>query len=339
MKNIFRVPVDYVNYKSSIESGKNFNWIKKFLTEEEIRKIEPLSISEKNLKYWGSTPGLSNLRSWGKMEAGDEVLFYREGDYIALGKVGTKINNQKLAEATWGLRKDRLTWQLIYFFVDIKEFKIDSDLVNQALGYSAGPVMGFSAIGEKTAEPIIAKFGGFSKFLEDFKIIKDKKEIKNWSLKSKLIEKPEEAEYFLLDLGKLKKQRTYSPDFGKSAFGKKLRELCDYTSVTDFLPPNVVNVVKYIDVLWFEDHFPHQAFEVIHKVGMQDAFVRFQKLKQSYRSSSLHIVGPSEKEGEFEKIRKKFDLISDEVKFNSYDQLIEMHSSLVEAQERERSFL
>jgi len=332
MKNIFRIPVDHEHYRVSIKDGKSFGSIKKFLIDEEIEKIKPLSASG-NLKYWGSTPGSSNLRFWGRMEPGDEVIFYREGDYIGLGIVGATINNEKLAEYTWGRRNDGLTWQLIYFFLNIEEFKIDSSLLNQALGYSAGPVMGFSAIGEKTAKPIIEKFGGLSIFLKDFKIAKEEE------IEQKIIQKPEEAEYFLLDLGKLMERKTYSPDWGRTAFGKRLEELCDFTTVDDFLPPKIVDTAKYIDVLWFENHSPEYAFEVIHKSGMQDAFVRFQNLNQFFKSSNLHIIGPLDIEGEFEKIRRKFTNISDVVKFNSYNNLIELHSSFVEVREKRENFL
>jgi len=331
MKNIFRLPVDYSHYKISIEEGKDFDWIKKFLTLDEIKNIESLSVSGK-LKYWGSTPGSSNFRFWERMEPGDEVIFYREGKYIGLGIVGAKINNKELAEATWGIRKDGLTWQLVYFLIDIKKFEIDSSILNQSLGYSAGPVMGFSAISEKTAKPIIAKFGGISKFLEDFKLTKGKE------VEQQLIQKPEEAEYFLLDLGKLIGAKTFSPDFGRSAFGKKLAELCDYTSILELLPPKIVDTARYIDVLWFTNHSPDYAFEVIHHTGMQDAFVRFQNLKQFFRSSSLYIIGPLEVEGDFEKVRRKFTSLSDEVKFNSYNNLIELHSSVVESEEKKRNF-
>lgn len=332
MRNIFRAPVDYDHYRTSIEEGKSFDWVKQFLTEEEIKKIAPLSTAG-NLKYWGSTPGSSNLRFWERMEPSDEVIFYRNGKYIGLGIIGVKINNKKLAAATWGIRKDGFTWQLIYFFIDVKSFEIDSNLLNQALGYSGGPVMGFSAMGEKTAKPIIAKFGGLSNFLKNLKI---QREIEK-EIEQRIIQKPEEAEYFLLDLGKTMELKTYSPDWGKTAFGRQLKELCDYIAVDEFLPPKIVNIVKYIDVLWFENHSPEYAFEVIHRTGMQDAFVRFQNLRQFFKSN-LYIVGPVENEGEFEKIRRKFISISSDVRYNSYNDLIELHSSVIEAEEKKDKF-
>src|SRR5438046_895219 len=115
-KHIFRVPVDVVHFKDTIETGRPYTTILPFFPAAEKLK----NIAENGVvRYWGTMPGVSNNRVFKLMQEGDELLFYRWGRYIALANVACSLVNPALARWSWGETHDKTTWELIYFLRDV----------------------------------------------------------------------------------------------------------------------------------------------------------------------------------------------------------------------------
>lgn len=162
-KHIFRVPVDSQHFKDTIEVGKPYAELLPFLpVEDQLKKIA----KEGKVRYWGSQPGQSNQRTFKQLAKGDELLCYRSGKYIALATIAFSLINPALARYSWGETKNKTTWELIYFFSDVKLIDVKASVISQAFGYKSGLVMGFSMIEEKTANRFMAMNGSVASFLQ-----------------------------------------------------------------------------------------------------------------------------------------------------------------------------
>lgn len=101
MKNIFRVPVDNQHFRDTIEEGKPIDEIINFLTGEDRASLQRIS-KDGIVRYWGSLPGEANKRNFKKLGAGNELLCYRSGQYIALAKIAFRSILPNLAKYSWG---------------------------------------------------------------------------------------------------------------------------------------------------------------------------------------------------------------------------------------------
>src|SRR5258708_5604601 len=136
-QHIFRVPVDSQHFKDTIAAGKPYNGGLPFLpAEDQLQKIA----KEGRVRYWGSLPGESNKRTFKLLTAGDELLCYRSGKYIALATIAFSLINPGLARYSWGETKQKTTWELIYFFQDVRLIDVKATSISQELGYKSGLV-------------------------------------------------------------------------------------------------------------------------------------------------------------------------------------------------------
>ena len=166
MKNIFRVPVDEKHFTDTIEKGKAYHQINRFLTFTEREKITKIS-DDLVFQYWGSIAGASNQRTFTRIQEGDEISFYRAGKYIGIATIAFSTINSLLAPYSWGERKDKATWELIYFLKDVQIISVAAKTVNKAFGYKENaPVMGFSMVSEEIAKQFFEKYGSVADFVK-----------------------------------------------------------------------------------------------------------------------------------------------------------------------------
>lgn len=329
MKSIFRAPVDHQHFKDTIEQGKPLDEVVQYLSGEDRAKLSRIT---KNglVKYWGSIPGEANTRNFKKLKEDDELLCYRSGHYIALCFIGFKTENKELARHSWGETEAGKTWELIYFFKEVNLFKIDSSAINSKFGYKDGPVMGFSALSENKANEFLAKYNSVKRLVDSLgeeQKIEDKihKEISKITINS-----PYEAQYYLVDLGNQLEFDTFVPasDAGRKAFDKKLIELITVreTDLQDYVAPVALDPISHIDVIWFKNHYqPKFFFEVVHKTGMSEAFLRLDLAIKHYEFSKARVVGKKDDETEYEKAMRLWSGPKDFL-YRDYDQLTKVHS-------------
>lgn len=330
MSNIFRVPVDNQHFKDTIEAGKSFKEVVDFLSGEERAELQRIS-RDGFIRFWGSLPGEANKRNFQKMAAGDELLCYRSGDYIALCKVAFTTINKNLAKYAWGEAETGNTWELIYFFSAVSSFKIDSSIINKEFGFADGPVMGFSAIADEKAKTFLTKYSSVSSFLDQLGLQKDLGNKISEEIAKLKINSPFEAQFYLVDLGNQLGFDTYVPptDAGRAAFGKKLDELVTIRKndlIVNVIPA-IFDPLSNIDVVWFKGNFkPQYFYEVIHSTGMNEAFARLKAVVDRYETAKTRVVGSKEKFTEFEKSRRLYFPDSGHIAYKQYDDLIDAHS-------------
>ncbi len=344
MKNIFRMPVDHVHYKDTIENGKKIQEIEKFISKEERHALEKCLIDEK-LKYWGSLPGASNTRNWDILKEGDEILGYREGEYICLAIVGYKTRNKKLAEYSWGTTEVGSTWEYMYFFKQVTFFKIENEKINTQFGFKPGPVMGFNIISPKTSEPILAKFGSVKNLIDEVAGLPFSKEHLEKKIKQIQIASSFEAQYYLVDLGNSLKFDTYVPmnDASRTVFGKKINEIAtlNYNDIEKWTVPNLLSDLKLIDVIWFEVGCrPAYMYEVVHKAKdtLHKGLERMHLVQHQFSYAKPRIVGPEEMEFVFNNDLRRFPGLKNP-SFKNYEQLFEAHTASVDYNKVVNQFL
>jgi hypothetical protein len=166
MKNIFRVSVDIEHFTDTIEKGKVYTQLLPFVTPIEKKCLAEIA-QHGVLRYWGSIAGISNQKTFMRIQQGDEILFYRAGKYIAIATIAFSTINSLLARYSWGERKDKATWELMYFLKDAQIISVEAKIVNKAFGYKENaPVMGFSMVSEQITSQFVSTYGSVADFVK-----------------------------------------------------------------------------------------------------------------------------------------------------------------------------
>jgi hypothetical protein len=138
-----------------------------------------------------------------------------------------------------------------------------------------------------------------------------------------------------LELGNFEQFDTYTPDptatFKDNILLSNLRTM---NSLPLFTYQEIVEVVKRIDVLWFNKKgfkFPKRAFEVVDSIGtLGDALTRTYQLIEF--DLDFHIIGSTESEKKFrDRITKEpFIRITNRYKYQSYEEIIDYYNKRLE---------
>ena len=326
MANIFRAPADYQHFKDTIEDGRSVDETKSFLHEDEKSRLERI-VKNGVVRYWGSLIGESNSRNFEKLQAGDEILFYRTGHYIALCKIAFTTINPKLARHSWGETETGKTWELVYFFSDVRLFKIDSGLINSEFGFKDGPVMGFSAISKDTLAKFQSKYDSVDVLIRRLGIEEEIDKSIHEEISRIAIKSPYEAQFYLVDLGNQLEFETYVPasDAGRLVLDKYLNEFITVRKeeLKDYVAPAVLNPLSNIDVIWFKNNYqPKYFYEVIHKTGWSEALLRLDLVTKHYELAKARIVGSRENKIEYGNVLHRWSGPKNNISYRNYDQLI-----------------
>jgi len=138
-----------------------------------------------------------------------------------------------------------------------------------------------------------------------------------------------------LELGNFEQFDTYTPDptatFKDNILLSNLRTM---NSLPLFTYQEIVEMVKRIDVLWFNKKgfkFPKRAFEVVDSIGtLGDALTRTYQLVEF--DLDFHIIGSKENEGKFKgRITKEpFIRVASRYKYQSYEEIIDYYNKRLE---------
>lgn len=149
--------------------------------------------------------------------------------------------------------------------------------------------------------------------------------------------KPEgEHSYYqglLVELGNLKKQRTFVPkqDRGRTFLSKRLGDMVTVDDIYPFTYEDVVRRAATVDVIWFDERkMPTEFIEVENTTDMHSAFLKFVLLSGFH--SVFRIVSPAPRKQEFaSKIaHPSFSTVATRTRFTSYDLVSEMHTKASE---------
>lgn len=99
-----------------------------------------------------------------------------------------------------------------------------------------------------------------------------------------------EAEFILLKLGQILGYDTYSSDRNKYAWGYKLEDFISLDAIPQFIILSLLDTIKNIDVIWFEDEFPVCCFELEHTTGVTTGLLHLYQTNQL--NTKLFVIAP-----------------------------------------------
>lgn len=125
-KNVFLVPFDLENYERTLASELEL--------EEYPDRPEPLKGYE-SVRFWGVRDGTRNLQVFERMEPGDLLLFYYDGQYIAMGFVGQTFEDEFgwASETFW----DGAPAYHLYTVTEFVSLDLGRGVINDIFEYNA----------------------------------------------------------------------------------------------------------------------------------------------------------------------------------------------------------
>lgn len=151
------------------------------------------------------------------------------------------------------------------------------------------------------------------------------------------------VEGICLEIGNFEGFLTYTPD--KSAIFKDnihLNQISTLAEIPMFTYPKIIDVVKRIDVIWFNKNqfkYPQNVFEVVESIGtLSEALNRC--LQLIHFNLNFNIVGYSEHKSKFEDkiIREPYIRFSDKFDYKDYNTVIKFYDASVKMNEVKKGF-
>lgn len=135
----------------------------------------------------------------------------------------------------------------------------------------------------------------------------------------------------IIELGNMTGFKTYTRDRSKVFDNKQLGNLVTLKEVPDFTYPRIVQSVRFIDVVWFNERgFPARTFEVEDSTDFRGSLLRFADLQDF--SAGFRIVAPSERKERYEREvgRAAFESIRERCQFVAYARIQRLYKSGLE---------
>lgn len=132
----------------------------------------------------------------------------------------------------------------------------------------------------------------------------------------------------LLQLGQFYQQKTYTPDKSKQYYKQRLEDFATLPEFPKFTYERIVNRVKMIDVLWFNQRaMPSSIFEIENTTDMKNGLSKFMELQDF--NTKMFIVAPKNRENEFTRILEQptFKPIEKQVAFWTYEKVEKLYNA------------
>jgi len=143
----------------------------------------------------------------------------------------------------------------------------------------------------------------------------------------------------LLEIGNMEGFDTYSPNKNAIFDSKPLQQIMTLSEFPDFTYPNIIQAIKYIDVLWFNERgFPKAAFEVEITPQFRNSLVKFSEICDFY--VAFYLIAEAENQDKYhrELSRSVFREIKERCLFRTCDQARDMYLKSVEKQKVSAEF-
>ena len=145
------------------------------LRDTVIRRVPTETVNESSdrsfdhdvVSVWGNREGTKS--SWEKIEAGDFLLFYRQGEYIYGAEIIDTETNTELAKELWP-DDDGDPWKYIIYLKEPFRMDLSQDEINDLADYSDNyNLMGFQSLNDEGISNIGIRYGGVREFLQEKK--------------------------------------------------------------------------------------------------------------------------------------------------------------------------
>lgn len=129
----------------------------------------------------------------------------------------------------------------------------------------------------------------------------------------------------LLELGNLLGYATYVADPAKEYKNTTLGNLATLKEIPEFTYRRLLDTVKNIDVIWFDEEFPKYCFEIEHTTGVTMGLLMLYQIRK-ITDAKFFIIAPQDIISKFrtEISKDPFHQIKQRYTFRSYSQLVEM---------------
>lgn len=127
MTNVFLAACDSPNFDDTVKSPVHL---------EEYSAYPDALNGNDDVRLWGVEPGTRNEGNFEKMQPGDLVIFYQDGEYVGIAWVDTTFEDEDgWANTTlWGGELSHL----VYTVTDFSPIAIPRENVNTIFGYTDG---------------------------------------------------------------------------------------------------------------------------------------------------------------------------------------------------------
>ena len=301
MSGLFLIPVEE-------------SWLEKF----ENTVIEPIDINESNapenfdgyeqVRIWGTTDEGNKRTHFEEMEQGDPVFFYNEGEIFALARVDETYESEELGELIWNSPSSRF----IFTLTDYAEVEIPVHEINDLLGYSKNNViMGFNRPSDEAISNLLKQFNSVEEAFQYYApngttgtATDDSSGEEDGQTREHV-----EIQWHLIQLGLDQGYDVYvaKDECDEKYNGERLGEGCiDNLNLTGFSAATI-NIIEYVDVIWLDDEFIVEMFEVEHTTSVYSGILRMTDfvVKVPNLAVSMNIIAPDNKEDKVRRVMNR----------------------------------
>jgi len=347
MRKIFIVtasgPEAFGHYQDTIKRKRSLGEIARFISSDENKILNNI-YHGKEFAVWGATPTSGNTSTWTKMDQGDYVVFYQQGNLILIGEVAYKLKSKELAFFLWGGNKQGETWENIYFIINEKEIKVPVEIFNQYLAYRSNfTPQGFGAVESERQKEFEVKYGDFYGLMlrinegKGDEIQEIGKQISEQKIE--IFDEPhdkeptehDEMQWLLIRLGKASGNDVWIPrnDQGKVYKGNTFRDFI----LKEFEPGlDIPKPVENIDCVWRYGFQIMSAFEIEHSTAIYSGILRLADLKTLAPNSNYPLIIVAPKDVKYrvsEQVKRPtfsnpYLKLREAIKFLSYERIREL---------------
>lgn len=130
---------------------------------DEIESSIGYNVDGDRIHLWGTKPSIES--SWRKINEGDFLIFYRDGEYEYAAEVLGTERNENLGKEIWPNHGDDDPWVCIIYLAEPVELGVSSAEVHDLAGYDMTHTMGFSPLNEMGIGGIRGRWGSVEEFV------------------------------------------------------------------------------------------------------------------------------------------------------------------------------
>ena len=265
---------------------------------------------DQEVRIWGTTESPQKRDYFMKMEAGDPILFYSEGEFFASGRVEATVEDASLGETIW----DSDNSSLIYTISDYEPISVTPDELGDILGYGDGwHPRGFVHVSERAINSLLTEYSSIEEAFQDLRSGEsttgpsdpdsDDEDTENGADDGRI---HTEIQWFLVQLGQ---QHGYDVhvainDKNRTYEGEPLGKSCIDELVLPGFSDAVTKIIQYVDVIWLDGDAIVAMFEVESTTSIYSGILRMTDFVTRVPNFAvdMYIVAP---ESDADRVRKE----------------------------------
>jgi len=245
-----------------------------------VTELPTVLEDEQEARIWGTTESPQKRDCFMKMEVGDPILFYFEGEFFASGRVEATVEDASLGEAIWGSDNS----SLIYTISDYEPISVTPDELGDILGYGDGwHPRGFVHVSERAINSLLTEYSSIEEAFQDLRSGEsttgpsgpdtEEEDTENGADDGRI---HTEIQWFLVQLGH---QHGYdvhvaSNDTNRTYDSEPLGEGCIDELVLPGFSDAVTKIIQYVDVIWLDGDAIVAMFEVESTTSIYSGILR-----------------------------------------------------------------